>query len=115
MKKTLLAAAFVVAIASPALAQSYDPDIGSGNLDSQPYASTATYRAERMKPVHRRTVRRARPSEAYAHSPQGAIPWDPAYGYYGSGPVLGPHGYRWLGAKYDAYGYYIDPNDPDLW
>jgi hypothetical protein len=76
---------------------------------------TATRPAEWTKPVDRRMVRRARPSEAYAHSPQGAIPWGPAHGYYGSGPVLGPHGYPWQGAKYDAYGYYIDPNDPDLW
>jgi len=42
MKKTILAtAALLFVAASPALAQSYDPDLGSGNLDSWPYTSNA--------------------------------------------------------------------------
>lgn len=40
MKKALLAAAALTFVAaSPAFAQAYDPDIGSGNLDSWPYTS----------------------------------------------------------------------------
>ena len=40
MKKTLLAAAALVfVVASPAFAQSYAPDVGSGNLNSWPYTT----------------------------------------------------------------------------
>jgi hypothetical protein len=75
MKKTLLAtAAVVVMIASPAFAQSYDPDIGSGNLDSWPYTSN--------------------PDNPYADratqiSPYGAYGFDPSYGAYGFDPYYG--------------------------
>lgn len=33
MKKLLLSAAFAAALATPAFAQSYDPDFGSGNVN----------------------------------------------------------------------------------
>ena len=36
MKKLVAVAAFGLVIASPAFAQSYDPDLGSGNLTSSP-------------------------------------------------------------------------------
>jgi hypothetical protein len=94
MKKALFAtAALVFVFATPALAQSYGADIGSGS---------ALYASNRNSPIHshqttrghHRTVRRVDPSEAYGT------------------PAIGP---RWPGAHYDAYGYYIDPNDPDLW
>ena len=103
MKRILVAAA-LVAIASPALAQSYDPDLGSGNLDAAAYASDSHAQANnRTHPVRHRTVRRASPSQAYAQVPQAAVP--PAFAT----------GYRWPGASYDAYGYYIDPNSPGRW
>ena len=35
MKKIILAAAFATVIASPVFAQSYDPDLGSGNIAAQ--------------------------------------------------------------------------------
>jgi opacity protein-like surface antigen len=71
MKKTLLAAAALVCVvASPAFAQSYDPDIGSGNLDSWPYTSN--------------------PDNPYASraqiSPYGAYGYDPYYGAYAPAP-----------------------------
>jgi len=103
MKRILVAAA-LLAIASPALAQSYDPDLGSGNLDAAAYASDSHAQANnRTHPVRHRTVRRASPSQAYAQVPQAVFPGAPAIGY------------RWPGARYDAYGYYIDPNSPGRW
>ena len=105
MKRILVAAA-LLAIASPALAQSYDPDLGSGNLDAAAYASDSHAQAHtRTHPVRHRTVRRASPSQAYAQVPQAAVPRAPAFAT----------GYRWPGARYDAYGYYIDPNSPGRW
>ena len=35
MRKIIVAAALATAIASPAFAQSYDPDLGSGNITGQ--------------------------------------------------------------------------------
>jgi len=37
MKKLVFAGAFVSVIASPALAQSYSPEVGSGNIAPSPY------------------------------------------------------------------------------
>jgi len=37
MKKALAIAALAVSLASPALAQSWDPDVGSGNIAPPPY------------------------------------------------------------------------------
>src|SRR5262245_39377294 len=37
MKKLIFAGAFVSVIASPALAQSYSPEVGSGNIAPSPY------------------------------------------------------------------------------
>jgi len=38
MKKLLAAAALATALASPAFAQAYDPDVGSGNITPPLYA-----------------------------------------------------------------------------
>jgi len=40
MKKILMGAAVFALLASPALAQSYDPDFGSGNLVQAPWGNT---------------------------------------------------------------------------
>jgi hypothetical protein len=97
MKKTLLAtAAIVFAFAAPALAQSYDPDLGSD-------ASDAGDVIDGDRTIYRRPVRRA-PSKAYAQSPGKAVPPNTPFG-----------GYRWPGALYDEHGYYIDPNSPWRW
>ncbi|MBX9824080.1 MAG: hypothetical protein K2Y27_03700 [Xanthobacteraceae bacterium] len=37
MKKVLVMAALAASLASPALAQSWDPDVGSGNIAPPPY------------------------------------------------------------------------------
>ena len=37
MKKLLVIAALAASIATPALAQSWDPDVGSGNIAPPPY------------------------------------------------------------------------------
>lgn len=43
MYKTIAAAILAMSVASPVLAQSYDPDLGTGNLGSAPaYSSTAS-------------------------------------------------------------------------
>jgi hypothetical protein len=72
MRKVVLAAACVVALAaSPAFAQSYDPDIGTGNLNSAPYTTD--------------------PDNPYADpatqlSPYGAYGFAPSYGAYDWSP-----------------------------
>jgi hypothetical protein len=88
MKKTLLsAAALVVAITAPALAQSYDSSIGTGNLDSAPYASNRynPIHSEQANPVHHRMVRRGTPSDAYGQSPEGEFGAVPSPSPFGIG------------------------------
>ena len=109
MNKTVLAAAaLVVALASPALAQSYDSSIGSGNLDSAPYASNRhnPIHSDEAFPPHHRTAHRTAPSEAYAQSPEEGI---------GVSPFAS--GYRWPYVQYDAQGNMIGPNPvmPGRW
>jgi hypothetical protein len=75
MKKALLAgAALVFVAASPAFAQSYAPDVGSGNLDSWPYTND--------------------PDNPYASSarisPDGAYGFSPYYGAYSYDPYYVP-------------------------
>jgi hypothetical protein len=74
MKKIVLAAAALVfMVASPAFAQSYDPDIGSGNLDSAPYANNSYNAYGSWAQV----------------SPYGAYGYDPYYGGYAPAPRVG--------------------------
>ena len=40
MKKLLVAVTLATVVGSPAFAQSYDPGIGSGNLNAWPYRQT---------------------------------------------------------------------------
>jgi hypothetical protein len=47
MKKLIIATALAALIGSPALAQSYDPSIGSGNIASPPNAVPAPWAAYR--------------------------------------------------------------------
>jgi hypothetical protein len=89
MKKILLAAAALVMIAAPALAQSYNPD-------------SAAYASQRSKRIH---SSHAGPNRARAVQPRAP------YGAYARSPGF-TYGYRWPGARYDEYGYYIDPNSP---
>jgi len=79
MKNLLLAsAAAIQLIASPAAAQSYDPSVGTGNLNSTPYAHTQAPAVQ---------LRLARPDAA-----RGAYARVPARGAYarvpGGPPVI---------------------------
>jgi len=42
MKTLIAAVAVATVVASPVLAQSYDPSVGSGNLNSAPYRTNQT-------------------------------------------------------------------------
>jgi hypothetical protein len=98
MRRILLAAATIVNLfASPALAQAFDPSIGSGSIVGQAAASPQIYMGPRGPAHHLR-----RSYDAHAQSPGAQLP-DAAYGQ------------RWPGARYDANGYYIDPNSPGRW
>lgn len=64
MKKLLLTAALVAAVATPALAQSFDPDYGTGNVDAplasmqSPYAgNTFAYAPRGDVRLERRVLR----------------------------------------------------------
>lgn len=70
MKKALLIAALAASLASPALAQSWDPNVGSGNIAPAPYGETengasiyqggnAGYAARAEAPRHFRIHHRA--------------------------------------------------------
>ena len=102
MKKILMITAALVIVASPSLAQSYNPKVGSGNLDSAPYANIRNQvQRNNTSPIGRRAVRQG---TRYDASPAG------------SGVTNGSvNGYRWPGARYDEHGYYIDPNSPGRW
>jgi opacity protein-like surface antigen len=63
MKKIFAAAAVAVAIASPAMAQSYDPSVGSGNIARNPYRNDLT------NPHQGRAPGWTTPYDAYAQSP----------------------------------------------
>lgn len=55
MKKILLSVAVTALLGAPALAQSYDPDLGTGNIAAPPAATVAG-------------------SESYAYAPRRAAP-----------------------------------------
>ena len=84
-------------IASPALTQSYDPELGTGNIVQ--WNSSTTY-ARTVAPRSHGAFARAVPGRAASPAPFARTP---------------AFGYRWPGAKYDANGYYIDPNSPGRW
>jgi hypothetical protein len=92
MKTMLLATAALVMVASPALAQPYNPD-------------GAAYASQRTKRIHS--------SHAGANRAR-AVQQGTPYGAYARTPGFTP-AYRWPGARYDEYGYYIDPNSPGRW
>jgi opacity protein-like surface antigen len=59
MKKLIIGAAFAVLLASPAFAQAYDPNIGSGNIVSSPgdFASAPAFGAYAYAPAHGQRLR----------------------------------------------------------
>jgi hypothetical protein len=101
MRRILMTAATVANLfASPALAQSFTPAPGLGNIVDAPAAVTQV--ASRHGRVH------AVPRQ------ERVIGQDPSLGAYAQSPEA-IYGHRWPGAHYDANGYYIDPNSPGRW
>ena len=96
MKMLVAGAALATLVASPAFAQSYDPSLGTGNIVPN-YSTTYT---NSVAPHSHGAFARVVPGGAALSSPFARTP---------------AFGYRWPGAKYDAYGYYIDPNSPGRW
>ncbi len=97
MKNLIAAVALATVVVSPAFAQSYDPSIGSGNLNSVPYRGNQT--------------------------PQGSTPYDANAQIPGLGrghranaqtPRLG-RGHRSPYTQYDTKGNLIDENMPGRW
>ena len=100
MKRILMTAATVANLfASPALAQSFPAGLGSHNTVAAGAAITqVASRHDRGHVAPRRDrVIVENPLGAYALSPDAI------------------YGHRWPGARYDANGYYIDPNSPGRW
>jgi hypothetical protein len=93
----LVAAAVLAVIASPALAQSYDPSIGTGNLDSVPYQAAPPSQGSTPFDAHAQVPQGTRPHRAPAQTP------------------LFHNGRRSPYAQYDAEGNLIDQNMPGRW
>jgi hypothetical protein len=97
MKSLFAVVALATVVASPALAQSYDPSVGSGNLNSMPYQA--------------------------APPAQGSTPYDARaqiqqLGNAHHAPVQAPRsgtGHRSPYGQYDAHGNLIDENMPGRW
>jgi hypothetical protein len=101
LKAILLVAGLALVTATPSLAQSYDPDVGSGNIVPS-YGQTAQWGVAQgalnaYARNHGRAARQGTPYDAYAQTPDLRS------------------GYRWPGAHYDAEGRFIDENSPGRW
>jgi hypothetical protein len=78
LKKMMIGAAFAAVISAPALAQSYDPAMGTGNVTAQPNYGPYAYRGYAPQPY-------GYGYEAYAYVPDpyvGAYSYVPAPSYY---------------------------------
>ena len=86
MKKTLVAAtALALMIATPALAQSFDGTVGTGNLNAWPYAGvTYPVPGQQAYSMYRRMARRGSPYAASAQVPVRAFPITPPLPQYNS-------------------------------
>ena len=100
MRRILMTAATVANLfASPALAQSFPAGLGSDNSVAVPAAVTQVA---------------SRHGRGHAASRQDRVIIENPFGAYARSPDA-IYGHRWPGARYDAYGYYIDPNSPGRW
>jgi hypothetical protein len=57
MKKLFAAVAFATVVAAPAFAQSFDPSVGSGNLNATPYRGGQTFQGGTPHDVRAQTRR----------------------------------------------------------
>ena len=98
MKYFIAIAAFATLLTSPAIAQSYDPSIGSGNINAVPYQASQPPRAASPHDAHAQVPMPATPNPAGVQAPHlgGA--------HHGS-----PYG------QYDADGRLLDQNAPGRW
>ena len=81
MKSVLTTAAALIFIATPALAQSFDPDVGTGNITPPPVASQSvegayaqapgSYEPRYAYPQPRKTHRPARHNPTKSHNDNG--------------------------------------------
>ena len=81
MKSVLTTAAVLIFIATPALAQSFDPDVGTGNITPPPVASQSvegayaqapgSYESRYAYPQSRKTHRPARYNPTKSHNDNG--------------------------------------------
>ena len=55
MKKLLAAVAFATVVAAPAFAQSFDPSVGSGNLNATPYRGGQTLQGDTPRDARAQT------------------------------------------------------------
>jgi hypothetical protein len=80
MKKLIFAVAFASIVASPALAQSYNPDVGSGNIAQSTYAPAAPPQSYAEAPFgHARGAQAGRQDNArsaFAALPPSSVPTD---------------------------------------
>jgi hypothetical protein len=93
------AAAFATLVASPALAQSYDPHVGSGNI--VPRADAANYLRGPVQRDNYRAFARVPGYRAFARVP----------GYRAFARVRGYRGQVYHWPRYDARG--VDQNAPE--
>jgi hypothetical protein len=96
MKKMLLATAALIAIAAPAAAQSYTPEVGSGNIVPWPGSDNGGYVQRAPRSVNGGYVQRAPRSvhesaeAAFARVLPGRQPSPSPYAVYdGQGNVIG--------------------------
>jgi hypothetical protein len=97
MNKLIAAVALATVVASPAFAQSYDPSVGSGNLNSAPFNSGQSFQW-------------GTPYNARAQAPQ----LGKGTGMRAQTPRVGK-GHRSPYAQYDINGNLIDENMPGRW
>ena len=93
MKKLIAAAAFATVLASPALAQSYDPDFGSGNIAPPLYAQAPRSASHAHARANYNSL------AAFAQVRPGTVMAGPRTGQARPGSAMvGPGIVRWDGA-----------------
>jgi hypothetical protein len=76
MYKTLAAAILALSIASPVLAQSYDPDLGTGNLTTVPAYSSVAPANHRVLDAFAQADHGASTAGSIARDPDASIRFD---------------------------------------
>jgi len=79
MNKFIAAVALATLVATPALAQSYDPDLGTGNIAPAPYAAAQTegFQAMAQAPRYYAPARASSQSDVVRDSQGNVVGSDP--------------------------------------